>query len=245
MIKDYVVFDLETTGLSPDSDTIIEIGALKVIQGKVAERFSEFINPHQPLTAQISELTVITDEMLAGARELQEVVSDFVKFSEGFMVVGHNLMFDYRFTKNAAEKFGLTFEREGIDTLKIAKTVHKDLPSRSLGALCVHYGIINSSAHRAYHDALATAKLYQTLGHYFRAENPKLFVPEKMSFKQKKQQPMTKKQKAYLKDLCKYHKIEFNDAMQQMTMSEASRWIDQTILRYGRMESSDRSKRYE
>lgn len=235
MIKDYVVFDLETTGLSPDTDTIIEIGALKVIQGKVADRFSEFINPHQPLTAQISELTGITDEMLAGARELQEVVSDFVKFSDGFIVVGHNLSFDYRFTKNAAGKFGLSFEREGIDTLKIAKTVHKDLPSRSLGALCEHYGIINSSAHRAYHDALATAKLYQTLGHYFETENPKLFVPEKMSFKQKKQQPMTKKQKAYLKDLCKYHKIEFNDAMEQMTMSEASRWIDQTILKYGRM----------
>ncbi len=235
MIKDYVVFDLETTGLSPDKDTIIEIGALKVIQGRVTERFSEFINPHQPLTAQISELTGITDDMLAGARDLMPVVREFVEFSEGFVVIGHNLSFDYRFTKNAAEKFGLSFDREGIDTLKIAKTVHKDLPSRSLGALCEHYGIINSAAHRAYHDALATAKLYQTLGHYFEESNPGLFVPEKMSFKSKKQQPMTKKQKAYLKDLCKYHKIEFNDSMEQMTMSEASRWIDQTISQYGRM----------
>ena len=235
MIRDYVVFDLETTGLSPEKNTIIEIGALKVIQGKVADRFSEFINPHEPLTAQISELTGITDEMLVNARALEPVVSDFVHFSEGFVVVGHNLSFDYRFTKNAAEKFGLSFEREGIDTLKIAKTVHSDLPSRSLGALCDHYGIINSSAHRAYHDALATAKLYQTLGHYFEESNPGLFVPEKMNFKPKKQQPMTKKQKAYLKDLCKYHKIEFNNSMEQMTMSEASRWIDQTISKYGRM----------
>lgn len=85
----------------------------------------------------------------------------------------------------AAEKFRLPFEHEGIDTLKIAKTVHKDLPSRSLGALCEHYGIINSSAHRAYHDALATAKLYQTLAHYFETSEPKLFVPEKMGFKAK------------------------------------------------------------
>lgn len=61
MVKDYVVFDLETTGLSPDKDTIIEIGALKVIQGKVVDRFSEFINPHQKLTQQISELTGITE----------------------------------------------------------------------------------------------------------------------------------------------------------------------------------------
>lgn len=235
MIRDYVVFDLETTGLSPEKNTIIEIGALKVIQGKVADRFSEFINPHEPLTAQISELTGITDEMLINARDLEPVVSDFVHFSEGFVVVGHNLSFDYRFTSIAAAKYGLSFERQGIDTLKIAKTVHSDLPSRSLGALCEHYGIINSSAHRAYHDALATAKLYQTLAHYFEGSHPALFMPESMNFKPKKQQPMTKKQKAYLKDLCKYHKIDFNESMEQMTMSEASRWIDQTILKYGRM----------
>ena len=218
MVKDYVVFDLETTGLSPDKDTIIEIGALKVIQGKVADRFSEFINPHQKLTQQISELTGITDDMLAGARNLQVVVGDFVDFCEDYVVVGHNLGFDYRFTKMAAEKYHLPFEHEGI---------------------------INSSAHRAYHDALATAKLYQTLAHYFETSEPKLFVPEKMGFKAKKQQPMTKKQKAYLKDLCKYHKIEFNDAMEQMTMSEASRWIDKTILQYGRMKRFNRSDRNE
>ena len=121
MVKDYVVFDLETTGLSPDKDTIIEIGALKVIQGKVADRFSEFINPHQKLTQQISELTGITDDMLAGARNLQVVVGDFVDFCEDYVVVGHNLGFDYRFTKMAAEKYHLPFEHEGIDTLKIAK----------------------------------------------------------------------------------------------------------------------------
>ena len=179
--------------------------------------------------------------MLGLASVAAAVVSDFVDFCEDYVVVGHNLGFDYRFTKMAAEKFRLPFEHEGIDTLKIAKTVHKDLPSRSLGALCEHYGIINSSAHRAYHDALATAKLYQTLAHYFESSEPKLFVPEKMLVKVKKQQPMTKKQKAYLKDLCKYHKIEFNDAMEQMTMSEASRWIDKTILQYGRMKRFNRS----
>ena len=91
MVKDYVVFDLETTGLSPDKDTIIEIGALKVIQGKVADRFSEFINPHQKLTQQISELTGITDDMLAGARNLQVVVGDFVDFCEDYVVVGHRI----------------------------------------------------------------------------------------------------------------------------------------------------------
>lgn len=80
MVKDYVVFDLETTGLSPDKDTIIEIGALKVIQGKVADRFSEFINPHQKLTQQISELTGITDDMLAGGEKSAGGCGRFCRF---------------------------------------------------------------------------------------------------------------------------------------------------------------------
>ena len=239
MVKDYVVFDLETTGLSLEKDTIIEIGALKVRQGKVVDRFSQFINPHRSLSPQIAELTGISDAMLADARDLEIVIHDFVDFCEADVLVGHNLGFDYRFTRMAAEKYHLNFDHEGVDTLKIAKVVHKDLPSRSLGALCAHYGIINASAHRAYHDALATAKLYQTLAHYYEMSEPKLFVPEKMAFRVKKQKPMTKKQKAYLKDLCKYHKIEFNDAMEHMSMSEASRWIDKTILKYGRMKRID------
>ena len=146
MVKDYVVFDLETTGLSPDKDTIIEIGALKVIQGKVADRFSEFINPYQKLTQQISELTGITDDMLAGARNLQAVVGDFVDFCEDYVVVGHNLGFDYRFTKMAAEKYHLPFEHEGIDTLKIAKTVHK-ICRREVWAHCVNITVLSTVPH--------------------------------------------------------------------------------------------------
>ena len=226
MVKDYVVFDLETTGLSPDKDTIIEIGALKVIQGKVADRFSEFINPHQKLTQQISELTGITDDMLAGARNLQVVVGDFVDFCEDYVVVGHNLGFDYRFTKMAAEKYHLPFEHEGIDTLKIAKTVHKDLPSRSLGALCEHYGIINSSAHRAYHDALATAKLYQTLAHYFEESDPKLFKPLPLIYKVKTVQPATPKQLALIERLIPQKEYSGEWDPETITRSDASRLID-------------------
>lgn len=235
MIKDYVVFDTETTGLSPIDDTIIEIGALKVIGGKVADRFSCFVNPHKPLSDTIIRLTGITDAMLENAPEAEDVIRAFLDFSKDFVIVGHNLNFDYSMTKAMAEKHGLTFDRDGIDTLKIARKVHKDLPSRSLEALCNHYGIVNASAHRAYHDALATAKIYQYMAHYFEDSHPEVFVPKRMGAKKKKPQPMTKKQKVYLKDLCKYHKIDFNDAMEQMTMSEASRFIDKTIAKYGRM----------
>ncbi len=235
MIRDYVVFDTETTGLSPETDKVIEIGALKVVDCKVVDRFSAFINPHEALSPQIVQLTGITDDMLKDAGEMQDVIEAFTRFSEGFVIIGHNLMFDYRFTRNAAAKCGLDFDRQGIDTLKIAKVVHADLPSRSLGALCDHYGVVNASAHRAYHDALATAKIYQCMAHFFEADHPGLFEPEALFYKEKKVRPMTKKQKDYLKELCKYHKIDFNESPEGMTMSEASRFIDKTIAKYGRM----------
>ena len=110
------------------------------------------------------------------------------------------------------------------------------LPSRSLENLCLHYGIVNASAHRAYHDALATAKLYQTLKHYFSADYEELFEARPLVWKQKKVQPATKRQKEYLKELGKYNKIEIKSDLENLTRSEASRLIDKWILRYGRME---------
>ena len=235
MIKDYVAFDLETTGTSPERSEIIEIGAVKVEGGKVTDRFARFINPHRPIPPEIEGLTGISNEMVRQAADAAFVVPEFLHFCDGFMLVGHNLMFDYTFTRISAARLGLPFDHEGIDTLKIARQMLKDLPSRSLGALCDHYGIVNARAHRAYHDALATAKLYQTLGHYFEADDPEVFVPKPLIYKPKKQRPMTKKQKAYLNDLCKYHKIEFNEPSGGMTMSQASRMIDRIILTHGQM----------
>ena len=97
------------------------------------------------------------------------------------VLIGHNLPFDYGFVRNQAKLFGLSFEKQGIDTLKIARSVHKGRQSNSLEALCTRYSIVNSSAHRAYHDALATAKLYQTLAHYYENFQPQLFQPTALS----------------------------------------------------------------
>ncbi len=235
MIKDYVAFDLETTGMSAERNEIIEIGAVKVEGGKVVDRFSSFVNPHQPIPPEIVRLTGISDDMVKDAADAAFVVPEFVRFSEGYMLVGHNLMFDFTFTRISASRLGLPFEHEGVDTLKVARKVLSDLPSRSLGSLCDHYGIVNAAAHRAYHDALATAKLYQTLGHYFEESDPDIFVPQALIYKPKKQRPMTKKQKAYLNDLCKYHKIDFNEPEGGLTMSQASRLIDRIILTHGQM----------
>ena len=105
--------------------------------------------------------------MVAHARNTKEVIDDFMGFCGEEVLLGHNILFDYKFMKRYACKYQHSFERRGIDTLKIARKVHKDLESRSLEALCAHYQIKNDAAHRAYHDALATAKLYHCLGHYF------------------------------------------------------------------------------
>lgn len=170
MLKSYIAFDVETTGLNPAENEIIEIGALKVREGKVAERFMELVRPLSPVSPSITALTGITNQMVSSARSRHDVISDFLAFCGEDILIGHNASFDYSFVKTSAAAEGLPFEKSGIDTLKIAQKVHKDLESRSLESLCRYYHIENRSAHRAYHDALATAKLYQTLAHYFEAE---------------------------------------------------------------------------
>ena len=229
MLKSYIAFDLETTGLSPQEHEIIEIGALKVREGKVVDRFMEFVHPDKPITPMITNITHITNDMVAGARSCPEVIHDFLSFCEDDVLIGHNVMFDYSFVKCSAVREGLTFEKMGIDTLKIARKVHKDFESKSLGALCDYYHIENPAAHRAYYDALATAKLYQTLAHYFENENPSLFKPQQLTYKIKKVQPATSKQVALLQRLCSQKKKTPEWNPDTITRSEASRLIDSLL----------------
>lgn len=226
MLKSYIAFDLETTGLNPQENEIIEIGALKVREGKVVDRFMEFIHPLSPISSAISELTGITNDMVATARSCEQVIPDFLDFCEDDVLIGHNVMFDYSFTKCSASKCGLPFEKNGLDTLKIARKVHKDFPSKSLGALCDYYHIENKSAHRAYHDALATAKLYQTLAHYFEESDPKLFKPLPLMYKVKTVQPATPKQIALIERLIPQKEYSGEWDPETITRSDASRLID-------------------
>lgn len=229
MIRSYIAFDIETTGLSPEQNEIIEIGALKVRDGKVKERFMEFARPRETISPIITNLTGITNEMVACARYGTEVVREFLDFCEDDVLIGHNVIFDYSFIKTGALSQGLTFEKAGIDTLKIARKVHKDMESKSLGALCEYYQIDNKAAHRAYHDALATAKLYQTLAHYFEEKEPKLFQPAPLIYKPKKETPATPKQKAFLIKLIKNNNAKIEWDPETITKSEASRLIDRIL----------------
>ena len=226
MLKSYIAFDIETTGLNPMENEIIEIGALKVRDGRVAERFMDFIHPLSPISPMITGLTGITNEMVTDARSRSQVVSDFLDFCGDDVLIGHNVIFDYSFVKCSAVQDGLAFEKMGIDTLKIAKKVHADLESKSLGRLCDYDHIENKSAHRAYHDALATAKLYQTLAHYFEETDPKLFKPVQLTYKVKKPQPATSKQISFLNSLIQKRGVKMDWDPEALTRSEASRMID-------------------
>lgn len=227
MLRSYIAFDIETTGLNPAQDEIIEIGALKVRDGKVKERFMEFACPREAISPVITDLTGITNEMVACSRCSRDVVRDFLDFCEEDILIGHNVIFDYSFVKVSALSQGQSFEKSGIDTLKIARKVHKDLESKSLGSLCKYYQIENQAAHRAYHDALATAKLYQTLAHFFEEKEPKLFKPQPLVYKLKKELPATPKQIQFLKRLIRNQGADLDWDPETITKSEASRLIEE------------------
>ena len=166
---------------------------------------------------------------------IDTVIREFVEFAGELPLLGHNLMFDYAFLKHAAVNQKLPFERMGMDTLKISRKVLAELPSRKLGELCSYYHIPQKRAHRADEDAYVTAVLYEKMKEQFEENEPELFSPIQLQYKEKKQAPITNAKKAYLNDLLKYHKIKCDIQVESLSKSEASRLIDGIILQHGRI----------
>ena len=247
MIQDYVVLDLETTGLSPKSDRIIEIGAARVRQGKVEEVYSTFVNPGRLLTEHTIELTGIRDENLLDAPLIEDVLEPFLDFIGNDCLLGHNILFDYSFVKKAAVNHKLSFEKDGIDTLRIARRFLTQVPSKRLGDLCGYYNI-PITAHRALGDALATHALYGRLCDEFYEKEADTFKPHKLIFSVKKESPITLKQKEQLVRLCDRYAIILKEGqmiapiehvtatwidMNTLTRNEASRLYERVITVYG------------
>ncbi len=156
----YVVFDLETTGLEANKDEIIEIGACKIVNGRIDEQFSTFVKPSKKLPKEIITLTGITDEMLANAPTINYVLPDFYKFCYGSTLVAHNTQFDIGFIYNASKKLSYNFNNPLMDTLEMS---HKKLPglkNYKLGTIVDKLNIVLDNAHRAINDATATAKVF-------------------------------------------------------------------------------------
>jgi DNA polymerase III epsilon subunit family exonuclease len=156
--KSIVVLDIETTGTAFTDDKITEIGAVKVIDGEIIEKFSTLVNPERKIPENIVELTGINDEMVANAPTFNEVAGDLYKFCYGSIIVAHNLNFDYTFIKNQSKKCDYVYSNRGIDTLTVAREVLPTLSNHKLNTVCEHFGI-EFLHHRAYNDALATAQM--------------------------------------------------------------------------------------
>ena len=232
----YIALDLETTGLNPASDRILEIGAVKVADGKIQEVYETLVNPGMKIGARIRELTGITDEMAAGGKDTRTAVEELVEFCRDYPLLGHNILFDYSFVKRNAVNFDLQFEKEGIDTLRIARALFPEMEHRSLEALCSYYRSRQEHAHRASCDALAAMELYGRMREQFPDSPEELFAPRPLVYKSKKQGPVTPAQKGYLNDLIKYHKIALEVSIETLTKNEASRLIDKIILEHGRIQ---------
>ncbi|MDE7251471.1 MAG: 3'-5' exonuclease [Acetatifactor sp.] len=231
MVDTYISIDLETTGLHPKQDKIIEIGALKVIDGRITETFSTFVNPARALDEHIVQLTGIRDEQLQSAPYIEDILPTVIDFLGDLPLLGHSILFDYSFLKKAAVDKKLSFEKNAIDTLKIARKYLTDLEHRSLDYLCQYYQI-EHHAHRALEDARATHFLYHKLVELFYEKEAQeggaghLFLPSPLHFQIKRDTPATKAQKEQLYRLLEQHKIVMNVEIERLTRSEASRWID-------------------
>ena len=236
ILENYIAVDLEMTGLNPKRDHILEIGAVRVKGKKIVGKFQSLICQHADLPEKITELTGITNKIASSrGRELDEVFPEFMEFCSEDILLGHNLMFDYSFLKQAALNRKMSFERKGIDTLKISRRLLPETEKKTLQALCGYYKISLGRAHRAFEDALATQRLYEILEQEYEAANPQVFEPVPLVYKAKKQVPATERQKNHLKALADYHKITLNVPWETMTKNEASRQIDRIIAEYGRM----------
>ena len=157
----YVVFDLETTGLSREKDRITEIGAVKVMGGKIVDRFSTFVNPEMPISAEITKLTGIDDAMVADAPVIGEILPQFLDFVSDAVLVAHNAAFDTGFIRKNGERLGLKpLENTVVDTVELAKSLLPQLSKFKLDVVCDALGVDLRGHHRAVNDAEATAEVF-------------------------------------------------------------------------------------
>ncbi|WP_100333727.1 PolC-type DNA polymerase III [Bacillus alkalisoli] len=156
----YIVFDVETTGLSAMYDTIIELAAVKVKEGEIIDRFESFANPHHPLSATTIDLTGITDDMVENAPELEDVLKKFHDWIENDTLVAHNASFDMGFLNIGYQRIGLGKAKNPvIDTLELGRFLYPDLKNHRLNTLCKKFDIELTQHHRAIYDAEATGYL--------------------------------------------------------------------------------------
>ncbi|WP_367270862.1 ATP-dependent RecD-like DNA helicase [uncultured Eubacterium sp.] len=161
----YVIFDLETTGISPNYDEVIEISALKVKGGEVVDEFNTLVNPGRKIPFGATKVNGITNAMVAEAPAFSHVLAEFLDFTEGLVLVGHNIArFDMKFIwRDAEQYFGEIPQNNYVDTLQVARKHLPKMEHHRLVDLAEHYGISSEGAHRALNDCYMNQKVYECM----------------------------------------------------------------------------------
>ena len=150
---DFVAFDIETTGFSPQDCRIIEIGATKISNGKITDTFSTFVNPHVPIPYDIEQLTTITDLMVKDAPDIEDVLPEFLEFCEGCVLVAHNADFDTSFIRANCERMGLSYDYTALDTVALSRAMLPNLKHFKLHQVAKELKVTLETHHRAVDDA--------------------------------------------------------------------------------------------
>lgn len=182
-IGDYVVFDLETTGVRPGLDEIIEISAIRVREHEPVEEYSTLVRPGMHIPAAATAVNHITDEMVEDAPELEEALGAFLAFIGDDILVGHNIQkFDLNFVyQGAMLALGRNVENDYIDTLYMARQCLPGLSHHRLSDVAEYFGVSVQGAHRALNDCVMNRKCYEALGKILlemRASQPEILCPK-------------------------------------------------------------------
>lgn len=161
--SEYVVFDIETTGFSAEADRIIEIGAVKVVNGEITDKYSTFVNPQIPIPFRIEQLTHINDNMVINERPIEEVLPEFLEFVGDCVLVAHNAEFDTSFIKNKAAKQGRSVTNTIMDTVTLSRALIPNLNRYTLDVVAKALNVKLESHHRAVDDAGCTAEIFVKL----------------------------------------------------------------------------------
>lgn len=176
--ENYVVFDLETTGINQERDAIIEISAVKVQGHKIVGEFSTLVNPERHIPAAATAVNGITDAMVAEAPHIKEAMEDFLTFIGSDILVGHNIhTFDTNFVYDAALNYlGKELKNDYVDTLYMARKYLPELPHHKLTDVAQHFCLRTEGAHRALFDCMMNQGCYEELGKLM--EEKKKEMPE-------------------------------------------------------------------
>lgn len=183
--REYIALDIETTGLDPSYDEIIEVCAIHIKDGIAIDTYCRLINIGRPLDPLTVYLTGITDDMLEKAPPATHVLRCLYQYIGGHIIVGHNVNFDINFCYDAFDqKFGLQFSNNYVDTLRLARRLFPDLPHHRLSDLCEYFKINQQYEHRAFADAMYTSFVFEKMREHIAANNIQVsdLIPKKRQY---------------------------------------------------------------